>query len=155
MIRVFCEVAIVKHLSPSRALFRMPNQSSAASNARGKTRRGVFPRSFLARALCLGLLVVLAGLLRPSLSDGQSLIALSISPSQPTVGIGGTTQLAATATYADGSSNDVSGSVSWRSADPQVVSVSGSGVASGSATGNAALTASYQGQTATSNGAVL
>jgi hypothetical protein len=96
-----------------------------------------------------GLLLVLAGLLRPSPSEGQSLTALSISPSQPTVGIGGTTQLAAIATHADGSSTDVSGNVSWSAADPQVVSVSGSGVASGFATGIGAITASYQGLTAT------
>ena len=104
---------MVKHLSPRRALSRMPNQLCAASNASGKTRHGVFRSSLPARALRLGLLLVFAGLLRPSLSEGQSLTALSITPSQPTVVIGGTTQLAATATYADGSSNDVSGSVSW------------------------------------------
>jgi hypothetical protein len=103
------------------------------------------PRS----ALCLELLLVFASLLRPSLSEGQSLTALSISPSQPTVVIGGTTQLVAKATYADGSSNDVSGGVRWSSSDARVVSISGGGVASGSATGNAAITASYQGRTAT------
>jgi hypothetical protein len=116
---------MVKYLSPRSALRRMPNP------------------------LCFGLLLVFAGLLRPAMSEGQSLTALSISPSQPTVVIGGTTQLAATATYADGSSNDVSGNVRWSSSDARVVSISGSGVASGSATGNAAITASYQGQTAT------
>jgi hypothetical protein len=103
------------------------------------------PRS----ALCLELLLVFASLLRPSLSEGQSLTALSISPSQPTVVIGGTTQLVAKATYADGSSNDVSSGVRWSSSDARVVSISGGGVASGSATGNAAITASYQGRTAT------
>jgi hypothetical protein len=149
MILSLCEVAIVKHLSPSRALFRMLNQLCAASNAHGKTRHGVFPSSLPARALRLGLLLVFAGLLRPSLGEGQSLTALSISPSQPTVGIGATIQLAATATNADGSSHDVSSSVIWSSADPRVVSVSGSGLASGFATGNAAITASYQGHTAT------
>ena len=67
----------------------------------------LFPRSVLSlrsNPLRFGLLLVLAGLLRPSLSKGQSLTALSISPSQPAVDIGGTTQLAATATYSDGSS---------------------------------------------------
>ncbi len=116
---------MVKHLSPRSALSRMPNP------------------------LCFGLLLAFAGLLQPAMSEGQSLTALSISPLQPTVMIGGTTQLAATATYADGSSNDVSGSVRWSSSDARVVSISGSGLASGSATGNAAITASYQGQTAT------
>ncbi len=74
---------------------------------------------------------------------------LSISPGQPTVGIGGTTQLAAMATYADGSSNNVSDNVNWRSSDARVVSVSSSGLASGLATGITAITASYQGHTAT------
>ena len=134
---VHCEVLIVKRVSPSSALCRMPNPLCAACD------------SLPARALRLGLLLVLAGLLRPSLSGGQSLTALSISPGQPIVGIGGTTQLAATATYADGTVNDVSSSVSWNSADPRVVSVSGGGLASGFATGNAAITASYQGQTET------
>jgi hypothetical protein len=115
---------MMKHLSPS-ALFRM-------------TKR-----------LRFGVILLFAGLLRPSYSEGQSLTALSISPRQPTVDIGGTTQLAATATYADGSSHDVSGSVSWRSSDARVVSISGSGLASGSATGIAVIMASYQGQTAT------
>jgi hypothetical protein len=77
------------------------------------------------------------------------LTGLTISPIHPTVVIGGTTQLAATATYADGSTNDVSSSVNWKSSDARVVSLSGSGIASGSATGNSAITASYQGQTAT------
>ncbi len=116
---------MVKHLSPRHALSRMAN------------------------ALGFGLFLVFAGLLRPSVSEGQSLTALSITPSQPTVVIGGTTQLVATATYADGSSHDVSGRVRWSSSDARVVSISGSGVASGSATGNAAILASYQGQTAT------
>ena len=76
------------------------------------------------------------------------MISLSISPDQPTVVIGGTTQLTATATYSDGSSNNVSSGVAWSSADPRLASVSSSGVASGSATGNVAITASYQGHTA-------
>ncbi|MEA2541709.1 MAG: hypothetical protein QOH35_3075, partial [Acidobacteriaceae bacterium] len=139
----------MKHLSLCSASWRKSNPHCAASIASGKTRHGVFPSSLPARALRLGLLLLLAGLVRPPLSDAQSLTALSISPSQPTVAIGGTTQLAAMATYADGSSNDVSGSVSWNSTDPRVVSVSAIGVASGFATGNAAITASYQGQTAT------
>jgi hypothetical protein len=114
----------VKYLSPS-ALFRMANP------------------------LCFGVILLFAGMLRPAMSEGQSLTALSISPRQPMVDIGGTTQLAATATYADGSSNDVSDRASWSSSDARVVSISGGGLASGSATGNAAITASYQGQMAT------
>ena len=103
--------------------------------------------SLCPRALCYLPLLLLAVSFPPALSQAQSLTSLSISPNQPSVVIGGTTQLTATATYTDGSSNDVSSSVAWSSADPRVASVSGSGVASGSATGNVAITASYQGQT--------
>jgi hypothetical protein len=77
------------------------------------------------------------------------LSSISISPSQPTVVIGGTTQLTATATYSNGSTANVSGSVTWSSSDSRMVNVSSSGVASGFATGNVAVTASYQGQSAT------
>jgi hypothetical protein len=99
-------------------------------------------------ALCCLPLLLLAVFFQPALSQAQSLTSLSISPNQPSVVIGGTTQLTATATYSDGSSNDVSSGVAWSSADPRVANVSEKGVASGSATGNVAITASYQGETA-------
>jgi hypothetical protein len=88
-------------------------------------------------------------LIQPVLGHGQSLTSLSISPSQPTVAIGATTQLKATAGYSDGSSQDVSGSVTWSSADPREVNISPSGLASGQATATVAVTANYQGKTAT------
>ena len=104
--------------------------------------------SLRSRAICYLPLLLLAGSFQPSLSQAQSLTSLSISPNQPSVDIGGTTQLTASATYSDGSSNNVSSGVAWSSADSRVASVSESGVASGSATGNVAITASYQGLTA-------
>ena len=107
-----------------------------------------FSWSLRPRAICCLPLLLLAVFAWPSLGRAQSLISLSISPDQPTVVIGGTTQLTATATYSDGSSNNVSSGVAWSSADPRMASVSSSGVASGSATGNVAITASYQGHTA-------
>jgi hypothetical protein len=94
-------------------------------------------------------LLLLAGFVFPSpVTHAQSVSSLSISPNQPSVDIGGTTHLTATATYSDGSSNSVSSSVSWGSADPRIVNVSASGAASGMATGNVIITASYQGKTA-------
>jgi hypothetical protein len=100
------------------------------------------------RVLCNLPLLLLVVFFPPALSQAQTLSSLSISPNQPSVVIGGTTQLTASATYSDGSSNDVSSSVAWSSADSRVASISGSGLVSGSATGNVAITASYQGQTA-------
>ena len=98
--------------------------------------------------LRLSVLVLLI-LLVAAPGQGQTLSSISISPSQPTVVIGGTTQLTATATYSNGSTTNVSGSVTWSSSDSRMVNVSSSGVASGFATGNVAVTASYQGQSAT------
>jgi hypothetical protein len=96
---------------------------------------------------CLPLLLF-AGLLFPArFSQGQTLTSLSVSPNQASVDIGGTTQLTASAEYSDGSSGNVSSNVTWSSTDARVVSVSGSGAASGIATGNVIITASYQGQT--------
>jgi hypothetical protein len=137
---------MMKDFSP---LARMPALWCALIKANGKTRYRLFPISLVVRALCYWLVLVFAGILLPCRSQGQTLVSLSISPGQPTVGIGSTTQLTATATYTDGSTQNVSSGVSWSSADPRVVSVSASGVASGSATGNVAITASYPGQTAT------
>jgi hypothetical protein len=85
----------------------------------------------------------------PAPGHAQTLSSISISPGQPTVAIGGTTQLTATATYSSGSATNVSGSVTWSSSDPRIVNVSSKGVASGFATGNVAITATYQGKTAT------
>ncbi len=81
-------------------------------------------------------------------SHAQSLTKVAISPTQPAVTIGGTLQLNVTATYSNGSTKNVSSSVTWASADPRLVSVSASGVASGKATGTVAITATYQGKTA-------
>lgn len=92
---------------------------------------------------------LLLSFLQPVLSHAQSLTSLSISPSQASVAIGAATQLTATAGYSDGSSKNVSSNVTWSSADPREVNISPSGLAAGQATATVAVTASYQGQTAT------
>src|ERR1700735_5056252 len=96
----------------------------------------------------LGLWCV-ALLLFAGFAQAQTLTSLAISPNQPSVNIGSTAQLTATASYSNGSSNNVSSSVVWSSADPRMAGVSGSGLAMGNATGTVAITATYKGQTAT------
>jgi hypothetical protein len=115
-----------------------PNRFGVAIYAERQTKTSAFA--------CL--LLLLSGFFQASGGHAQSFTSLAIAPAQPTVNIGGTTQLTATATYSDGSSNNVSSSAAWSSADPRVVNVSSSGVASGSATGSVVITASYQGQIA-------
>ncbi len=104
-------------------------------------------RSTVARQ-SLGYWPLLMALASPACSHAQSVTSLSISPGQPSVAIGATTQLSATAGFSDGSSKNVSGSVSWSSADARTVNVSSSGLAFGSATGTVTVYASYQGKTA-------
>jgi hypothetical protein len=114
-----------------------PNRFAAAIYAERQTSPSAF-----------AWLLLLAGLFQAPAGHAQAFTSLAIAPAQPTVNIGGTTQLTATATYSDGSSDNVSSSVAWSSADPRLVNVSSSGVASGSATGSVVITASYQGKTA-------
>jgi Ricin-type beta-trefoil lectin domain/Bacterial Ig-like domain (group 2) len=104
---------------------------------------------FRLRAICYLQLLLLAGLVvQSSVSQAQTVTSLSISPAQASVDIGGTKQLTATATYSNGISENVTSDVAWGSGDARTVSVSGSGIASGIATGNVAITAGYQGHTA-------
>jgi hypothetical protein len=136
-------------LSGRTSVSGTPSPCRAAIKADRRIKRSALTYSFHLHALCyLPLLVLPGSAFHPSFSHAQSLTSLSISPNQPSVNIGATAQLIAKATYSNGSSNDVSSSVTWASADSRVVSVSGTGVASGNATGNVAITASYQGQTA-------
>jgi hypothetical protein len=100
-------------------------------------------------SFCMKAIYYLPLLLVTGLAQAQTVTGLSISPNQPAVEIGGTLQLTATATYSNGSSSNITSGVSWSSADPRVVNISANGIASGQATGNAAITASYQGRSAT------
>src|SRR4051812_4976615 len=60
------------------------------------------------------------------------LVSLAVTPATPSIAAGNVQQLTATATFADGSSRDVSASTAWVSADTTVASV---GAATGSAKG--------------------
>ena len=144
----------MKNFSPSSgtSLSGTPTPCLAAIKADRGTRHDAFMPSFCVQAICCSPLLLCALFVFPSsLIQAQSLTSLSISPNQPSVNIGGATQLTATATYSNGSSTNVSSSVAWTSADPRIVGISGSGGASGIATGNVVITASYQGQTASAS----
>ncbi|MGR5338274.1 Ig-like domain-containing protein, partial [Vibrio gigantis] len=57
--------------------------------------------------------------------------AITVTPSQVSVANGQAQQLLATATYSDGTSSDVSRSVTWTSNDPQTATVTPTGLLSG------------------------
>jgi trimeric autotransporter adhesin len=74
---------------------------------------------------------------------------LSISTPPLTLAAGLTAQLAANGSYDDGSSLDVTASVSWTSSDPLVATVSPSGLVTAVAPGTAIITGTLSGETAT------
>jgi Chitobiase/beta-hexosaminidase C-terminal domain/Bacterial Ig-like domain (group 2) len=80
----------------------------------------------------------------PAENPGVALESIAITPSQPAVAIGSTTQLKAVATFNDGSVKDVTSGFAWQSSDPRTITVSASGLMSGLATGPAVISGSYQ-----------
>ena len=58
-----------------------------------------------------------------------ALASISISPPNPTMPLGSSQQLAATGLYTDGSTHDVTQSVTWNVDNPVIANVSGTGVA--------------------------
>ena len=76
--------------------------------------------------------------------------SISMSPTNPSITVGSTTQFAATAAYSDGSSKTVTSSATWTTTDPTVASIESTGqatpgLASGVAPGNVNITATFSG----------
>lgn len=75
------------------------------------------------------------------------LVAVSVTPASASVASGITQQFSATASFADGSSRDVTAGSAWVSASPATATVgSSSGLARGLAPGSAVITASFGGK---------
>jgi len=88
---------------------------------------------------------------RVSVVVGVALSSIAVTPAGATAKVGGTEQYAATATYSDGSTQDVTPSVAWASSSPSVATIDGNGLLTvlgvGSTTVSATL-GSVVGQTA-------
>lgn len=70
-----------------------------------------------------------------------TLSSITISPLGTTISVGGTQQYTATGTYSDGSSRDVTGSVTWTSDYTNVATISTAGLATGVAAGSTVISA--------------
>jgi uncharacterized protein YjdB len=81
----------------------------------------------------------------------KSLTAIAVTPSSPSVTVGATQQLKATATYSDGSTANVTGSASWTSSAASVASVNAGGTVTAVAAGSATITASLGGMSGKSS----
>jgi len=88
------------------------------------------------------LLTACSGVKNQQGSGGSaSLTALSVTPSAVSIAVAATVSLHVAGTYSDGSTKDLTPSVTWSSSDPNAASVSASGVATGVATGVVTVTA--------------
>jgi uncharacterized protein YjdB len=79
----------------------------------------------------------------------KTLTSIAISPGAPSIPAKTTQQFTATAVYSDSSKADVTGTVSWTTANPAVATVNASGLATAIAAGSTAVTASLNGVTGT------
>jgi trimeric autotransporter adhesin len=70
-----------------------------------------------------------------------SILYITVTPDDLTLGIGINLQFTATATYSDGSSQDLSTGVTWSSSSPSVTTINSSGMATTVAAGSTAITA--------------
>ncbi len=75
-----------------------------------------------------------------------TLETLTISPAAPELTIGHTTQLAALATFSDGSTRDVTNEVAWHTSDPRTIVTAPAGAVNALASGQALITGSYLGK---------
>jgi uncharacterized protein YjdB len=74
-------------------------------------------------------------------SSTATLQSISVTPATPSIAKSATRQLTATATYSNGTSQDITASVVWSSNAPTVVTVDASGLATGVNTGKAKIIA--------------
>jgi hypothetical protein len=75
-------------------------------------------------------------------TTNPNLVSIVVTPSPTSIPIGSSQQLIATGFYSDGSTQDLTASVTWVSSSNAVASISSSGLAAGVATGSSTITAS-------------
>jgi uncharacterized protein YjdB len=73
----------------------------------------------------------------------------SVAITGPPVAVGATAQFVATATFTDGTTQNVTSTSTWSSSNTAVATVNAAGVVTGVADGTSSITANYQGTIAT------
>jgi phospholipase C len=77
--------------------------------------------------------------------EQPTIVSIAVTPSTATITLGGMEQFTATATYSDGSTQNVSNTATWTSSAVMVATVNGSGLATGVGSGSTTITASQSG----------
>ncbi|WP_428772489.1 beta strand repeat-containing protein [Vibrio sp.] len=81
--------------------------------------------------------------------SAATLTSIQVSPGSMTLAKGTSGSLTATATFSDGTSQDVTDQVSWSSTDPNVATIGGGGTVTAEGQGTADIIATYLGQSST------
>jgi hypothetical protein len=105
-----------------------------------KTERRRFGvRGITAAALLLAVVLVRCGGGAPVMPP--VLTSLTVSPASPNLVVGSTQQFTATGSYNNGSTQDLSSSVTWTSSNTQVVTINNTGLATPKTTGSVTISA--------------
>jgi uncharacterized protein YjdB len=119
------------------------NLSSAAAGFRWKNFIKALPAC--AALLCVGLLSGCgAGGFAPGLGTTHPqvvLVSIAVTPANPNIILGTLNQFTAIGTYSDGSTQDITASVTWSSSNAGIAAINGSGTAAAFALGSASLSA--------------
>lgn len=97
-----------------------------------------------AAASCAVLLIVLLVGCGNFFVSSDTVVSIALSPTNPTVQIGGTEQFVATGTTAKGTTEDVTPGATWTSSKPEIATIGSSGLATAIAAGTTVITAKYQ-----------
>ena len=113
-------------------------------------KNAIITNTGLARGFAAGQVTITA-FYRSLLSDqttltvsDASLVSIAVSPSAPTVVLGGTEPFTATGTFSDGSTQDITSICRWTSSNPVVAIVTRGGLAFSAAHGSANISATYK-----------
>lgn len=102
------------------------------------------PSKALSVVACLTIAVGLSACDKPVTTENNTvtLTSIAVTPAAPSIELGASQQFRAVGTYSDGSTRDISDSVTWASSDSSKADVSTVVLATGAAIGTATITAS-------------
>jgi hypothetical protein len=92
--------------------------------------------ALLRTAAAITFLIAIAGCEGFWVEEGEELVGITVQPAAQTVLPGATLQFRATGLFGDGTSQDMTNSVSWSSSSTALVTISGSGLATAASTGS-------------------
>jgi uncharacterized protein YjdB len=89
-----------------------------------------------------------------TLTVAKTLQSIAVTPANPGVKVGATVQLAATGTYSDGTTQDLTAQAQWQTSDANIASVDANGKVLGKSPGTVTVTATVGGVTGSARVAV-